>query len=124
AMVMRTSAAAAASRAEAARRAPAATSESARAEVRFHTTRGKPAFNRLCPMGRPIRPRPIRPTVGCCGKDASGTRQELDEKRGRIVTRAVRGKKSRTRRFKPLRVGDGGEAAKNRRKRARRWLAA
>ena len=44
---------------------------SARDAVRFHTTSGKPALRRLCPMGRPIRPRPMRLTVGCCGKTAS-----------------------------------------------------
>src|ERR1700688_3319010 len=62
-MVMRMSAAA--SLGEAARRAPAATSESAREAVRFHTTSGNPALSRLWPMGRPISPSPIRLTVGC-----------------------------------------------------------
>src|SRR6266700_8268674 len=64
-MVMRLSAAAAASLGEAARRAPAATRESARDAVRFHTTSGNPALRRLWPMGRPISPSPIKPTVGC-----------------------------------------------------------
>src|SRR5260221_6470700 len=64
-MVMSTSAEAAASLGEAARRAPAGTSESARAAVRFQTTRRKPALRRLWPIGRPIRPSPIKLTVGC-----------------------------------------------------------
>src|SRR2546425_5041897 len=64
-MVSRTSEAAATSCGEAARFAPAAARESAREAVRFQTTRGKPALRRLWPMGSPIRPRPIRPTVGC-----------------------------------------------------------
>src|SRR5260370_27745969 len=64
-MVMSTSAAAAASLGAAARRAPAATSEAAREAVRFQTTSGNPALIRLWPMGRPIRPSPIRLTLGC-----------------------------------------------------------
>src|SRR5436190_15283506 len=73
-MVIRMSAAAAASFADAARRAPAATSESARDAVRFQTTRGNPALRRLWAMGRPIRPSPMKLTVGC-GTIASGKKE-------------------------------------------------
>src|SRR5579859_2349601 len=64
-MVMRTSLAAATSRGEGASLAPAATRDSARDAVRFQTKSGKPALRRLWPMGDPMRPRPMRPTVGC-----------------------------------------------------------
>src|SRR5450432_2786190 len=60
-IVMRTSAPAAASRGDIASVAPAATSSSALDAVRFHTARGCPAFNKFIPMGRPIKPSPIKP---------------------------------------------------------------
>src|SRR5579871_4214987 len=63
-MVISTSACAAASAGFAARFAPAATRSSAFEAVRFHTTSGNPAFSRFMPIGLPIRPSPINPTVG------------------------------------------------------------
>src|SRR5579859_265361 len=68
-IVMRMSAAAATSRGEEASFAPAETKESARDEVRFQTTSGKPALRRLWLMGSPMRPSPINPTVGCDTRD-------------------------------------------------------
>src|SRR5580693_3502188 len=59
-----TSAAAAVSRGFAPSFAPSLTRSSARAAVRFHTTSGNPAFSRLRPIGFPISPSPINPTVG------------------------------------------------------------
>src|SRR6202035_1260467 len=53
------------SRGDAASFAPAATNSSARDVVRFHTVKGKPAFNKFMPMGLPINPRPINPTFVC-----------------------------------------------------------
>src|SRR6266849_3818041 len=41
--------------------APAVTSSSARAAVRFQTVSEYPALMRFMPIGRPIRPRPINP---------------------------------------------------------------
>src|SRR5215471_1836402 len=64
-IVMSTSEAVATSRGDAASFAPAATREPALEAVRFHTTRGNPALRRLWHMGLPMRPRPMKPTVGC-----------------------------------------------------------
>src|ERR1700726_3492118 len=44
--------------------APSRTSSSARAFVRFQTTKGNPALNRFPAIGFPISPNPINPTVG------------------------------------------------------------
>src|SRR3990172_7958332 len=63
-MVMSTSAAAAASRGEAAASAPCATNGPTRDAVRFHTVTAKPAFRRLAAIGRPIKPNPMNPTAG------------------------------------------------------------
>src|SRR5271170_3900498 len=62
-IVINTSEAAASSRGEAASLAPAAPSGSAREGVRFQTVSAYPAFKRFRPMGRPIRPSPISPTL-------------------------------------------------------------
>src|SRR5882672_5914377 len=78
-MVMRTSDAAATSRGDAASFAPAATRESARDAVRFQTVRGKPALTRLWPMGFPMRPRPMSPTVGC---DTDSSKDEEEDCNG------------------------------------------
>src|SRR5580700_2849910 len=61
-MVMSTSDELATSSAELASLAPAATSDSAREAVRFQTVKEYPAFKRFNPIGRPIRPSPIKPT--------------------------------------------------------------
>src|SRR5580704_9941724 len=63
-IVISTSAATAVSRGFGASFAPSLTSSSARAAVRFQTTSGNPAFRRLRPIGLPISPSPINPTVG------------------------------------------------------------
>src|ERR1700689_3606568 len=63
-IVISTSAAAAVSRGFPANFAPSLTSSSARAAVRFHTTSGNPACSKLRPIGLPITPNPINPTVG------------------------------------------------------------
>src|SRR5712692_2558290 len=63
-MLRRKSEAAASSWGDFASPAPAATSSSARAGVRFHTVTGYPAFNRFMLMGRPIKPSPINPMAG------------------------------------------------------------
>src|SRR5271156_2240544 len=63
-IVISTSAAAAVSRGFAPSFAPSLTNSSARAAVRFHTTSGNPAFSKLRPIGFPISPSPINPTVG------------------------------------------------------------
>src|SRR5258708_17333930 len=91
-MVMRISAAAAASLGEAARRAPAASRESARDAVRFHTTSGNPALRRLWPMGRPIRPSPIKLTRGC-GTIASVELRQSKRKKDQFIadTESVHG---------------------------------
>src|SRR6266852_8181491 len=60
-MVRRKSEEEAASRGDFASVAPAVTSSSARAAVRFQTVREYPALMRFMPIGRPIRPRPINP---------------------------------------------------------------
>src|SRR5579863_4410173 len=62
-MVISTSDDAATSRGDLASLAPAATNASARETVRFHTVNLYPAFNRLSPMGPPIKPSPIKPTL-------------------------------------------------------------
>src|ERR1700682_1939916 len=63
-MVISTSDSAATSLGDFASFAPIATSSLAREAVRFHTVREWPAFRRFMPMGWPIRPRPISPTLG------------------------------------------------------------
>src|SRR5579859_311560 len=62
-IVISTSDAAATSCGEPPSLAPAATRDSAREVVRFQTVRAKPAFKRFRPIGRPIRPSPISPTL-------------------------------------------------------------
>src|SRR5216683_2557504 len=62
-MVSRTSEAAATSFGDVASLAPKATSESARELVRFQTVSVWPALSRFMPMGWPIKPRPISPTL-------------------------------------------------------------
>ena len=62
-MVMVTSLAAAASAAEPARFAPAATSSSIRDAVRFHTVTSYPAFSRFLLMGLPMMPSPTNPIL-------------------------------------------------------------
>src|SRR5205085_9784297 len=58
-MVRRKSQVAATSWGDLANLAPAATSSSARAGVRFQTVSEWPALMRFMPMGRPIKPRPM-----------------------------------------------------------------
>src|SRR5579859_1694183 len=62
-IVSRTSEAAAASFGEIASFAPKATSSSAREAVRFQIVSAWPALRRLAPMGCPIKPSPINPTL-------------------------------------------------------------
>src|SRR5579863_3728726 len=127
-IVIRTSAAAAASLGEEARRAPAATKESAREAVRFQTTSGKPALRRLCPMGRPMRPRPMRLTVGC-GTSASERCNELDERRGKIVTRGAEDENAAPRRLgescavRQIQFRWREKSGKSQLRRAQHWLA-
>src|SRR5215469_17422569 len=60
-MVISTSLAAATSRGDLATVAPAESSFSAREVVRFQTVKRCPAFNKFMAIGRPIRPKPMKP---------------------------------------------------------------
>src|SRR5581483_9926780 len=97
--------------------APSSTSGSAREAVRFQTTSGKPARRTFRAIGRPIRPRPAKPTVGVSDKNLPAVhhvhlpghvvglgRREVDEKR-RDLLRARRPADERAGRELAHRVG-------------------
>src|SRR5580704_2357806 len=92
-IVKSTSACAATSRGFAPSLAPARTRSSAFAAERFQTTSGNPALRKLWPIGLPIKPSPISPTVGFIfasliidelypWKDASRHRRRIPWNRG------------------------------------------